>query len=99
MDTRGDEIHQLINIGQQILRIRQQGFIHEVGQMNIDFGGTENPIDLDTIFRPNGPNGNGNLPGNYRADYAICNNTGEELRRDGNELEGQIVGGKNVRIR
>ncbi|MCX6824516.1 MAG: hypothetical protein NT085_05325 [candidate division SR1 bacterium] len=94
IDARADEIKQFIDIGQQMLLIRQQGFIREVGQFNIDFGGNTPAINLNNIFIPNN-----NLPANYRSEYAICNTAGEELQRNGQELDGQIVGGKAVKIK
>ncbi|MEI6119070.1 MAG: hypothetical protein WCP92_07875 [bacterium] len=77
-----------------MLLIRQQGFIQQVGQFTIDFGGNAPVTNLNNIFIPNN-----NLPANYRSEYAICTTTGEELQRNGQELDGQIVGGKPVKIR
>gem|GEM_PF-1427518 len=95
INNRAAEIQQFINIGQQILLIRQPGFVPGIGQITVDFGGANNPaIALDNIFIPNN-----NLPANFRREYAFCNSTGEELKRDGQELEGQMVGGKAVKIR
>ena len=96
INTRSAEIQQFINIGQQMLLIRQAGFVQQVGQVTMDFWGNNPAINLNTIFMPNG---NGNLQGNYRSEYAICNTAGEELKRDGQELDGEIVGGKAVKIR
>jgi len=93
LGTRGAELQQIINLGQQTLRLRQANFVFEVGQFTLNFGGTQNPINLDTIFTPNG------LPVNTEANYALCDTNGQELRRTGNELEAQTAGGQNVRVR
>ncbi len=80
-NIRGQEIQQIVNIGQQIFRLGQQNFNHEIPSQTIDMnGGIQGPIDLNTLFVPNGTQIGAQ---NYPIDYELANGDGQILTRVG----------------